>query len=103
MIWKSYYAKNFAASAARMHVVGSLSPTEVQASLASLNQAWKAGKVNLPAPVSASSIVGGKVYFYDIPNAKQSVISNWYPALAATGADYYPATVITSSVAAVSP
>ena len=91
---KSYYAKNFAASAARMHVVGSLSQTEVQASLASLNQAWKAGKVNLPAPVSAPSIVGGKVYFYDIPNAKQSVIQIGYPALAATDADYYPATVM---------
>ncbi len=91
---KSYYAKNFAASAARMHVVGSLSQAEVQASLASLNQAWKAGKVNLPAPVSAPSIVGGKVYFYDIPNAKQSVIQIGYPALAATDADYYPATVM---------
>ncbi|WMW80799.1 pitrilysin family protein [Undibacterium cyanobacteriorum] len=91
---KSYYSKNFAASVARMNVVGSLSKAEVQASLSSLNEAWKAGKVNLPAPSSAPSIAGGKVYFYDIPNAKQSVIQVGYPALAATDADYYPATVM---------
>ena len=35
-----------------------------------------------------------KVYFYDVPNAKQSVIRFGYPALAATDDDYYSASVL---------
>ena len=34
------------------------------------------------------------VYFYDVPDAKQSVIRFGYPALAATDKDFYPAIVM---------
>ncbi|NND52881.1 MAG: insulinase family protein, partial [Flavobacteriaceae bacterium] len=35
-----------------------------------------------------------KVYFYDVPNAKQSVLRFGYPALAVTDDDYYPAQIM---------
>ena len=62
-------------------------------------------KSSVKASANWSSVVGGKVYFYDIPNAKQSVIQIGYPALAATDGDYYPATVMNHifSVAVVLP
>ena len=34
------------------------------------------------------------MYFYDVPDAKQSVIRFGYPALAQTDKDFYPATVM---------
>jgi zinc protease len=34
------------------------------------------------------------VYFYDIPNAKQTVVNIGYLALAVTDKNYYPATII---------
>ena len=91
---KAYYSKNMAASVARMHVVGAVPKAEVTASLQNLAKQWQAGKVVLPAPAGAPSIVGGKVYFYDIPDAKQSVLRIGYPALAVTDKDYYPASVM---------
>lgn len=91
---KAYYSKNMAASVARMHVVGAVPKTEVTASLQSLGKQWQAGKVELPAPAAAPSVAGGKVYFYDIPDAKQSVLRIGYPALAVTDKDYYPASVM---------
>ena len=75
-----------------MHVVGSLSQAEVQASLASFESGLESGQSEFGS-AGFYSIVG-KVYFYDIQTQKQSVIQIGYPALAATDADYYPATVM---------
>ena len=43
----------------------------------------------LPAPIEAS-----KIYFYDVPGAKQSVIRFGYLAKAATDEDFYPMQVM---------
>lgn len=91
---KAYYAKNVSPSLARMHVVGALPEGRITASLANLNKNWKATKVNLPAPVAASSPATAKVYFVDVPDAKQSVLQIGYPALAITDKDFYPANVM---------
>ena len=94
---KTYYAKYMSPSVARMHVVGAVPQAAIVSSLERLNQAWKPLAVNLPAPALASdfaSSAAGKIYFVDVPNAKQSVLQIGYPALAATDADYYPATVM---------
>ncbi len=49
----------------------------------------EAFKVPDPKPVKKEA-----VYFYDVPDAKQSIIMMGYVALAETDADYYPATVM---------
>lgn len=94
---KTYYTKNISPTVARVHVVGALPQSIITQSLENLNQAWKSTTVNLPAPATASNFAsssGGKIYFVDVPNAKQSVLQIGYPALAVTDADYYPATVM---------
>ncbi len=90
---KAFYAKNISPSVVRMHVVGALDKGSILKPLTGLASGWKAKKVEIPALKNPAPPKGAKVYFYDIPDAKQSVLRIGYPALAATDADYYPATV----------
>lgn len=90
---KAYYQANLSPSVARMHVVGALPKATVTRSLAALGREWKAKPVALPAVASAAAPAPAKVYFVDVPDAKQSVLQVGYRALAVTDPDYYPATV----------
>ena len=91
---KDYYRANISPSVARMHVVGALPKAEVARSLAQLSREWKAKPVKLPAASNAAGPTPAKVYFVDVPDAKQSVLHVGYRALAVTDPDYYPATVM---------
>lgn len=91
---KQYYRANLSASGARMHVVGALPKAAVARSLTKLSREWKAWPVKLPAATAASARAPAKVYFVDVPDAKQSVLQVGYRALAVTDPDYYPATVM---------
>ncbi|MGF1923162.1 MAG: M16 family metallopeptidase [Bacteroidia bacterium] len=91
---KAYYNSNLSPSVARMHVVGSLDKTMIKNSLAALVANWKSKSVSIPAASTPAVPAKSQVYFYDVPDAKQSVIRFGYPALAATDKDYYPATVM---------
>jgi zinc protease len=63
-------------------------------SLNRLANNWKSKPVNIPAYATPKAPAQPVVYFYDVPDAKQSVIRFGYPALAATDSNYYPATVM---------
>lgn len=91
---KNYYAKNFSPSVTRIQVVGAMDKAKVSAAFTSLSSKWKAKKVEIPSWPIAKENKTAKVYFYDVPDAKQSVLRIGYPALAATDADYYPASVM---------
>lgn len=91
---KAYYSKNLSPSVARMHVVGALPKTVISHSLSALSKKWQAKKVDLPAPMKTAHVGEAKVYFVDVPDAKQSVLQIGYPALAATDKDFYAATVM---------
>ncbi|MBY0574600.1 MAG: insulinase family protein, partial [Undibacterium sp.] len=91
---KNFYSKNLSPSVARMQVVGALPQATITSSLASLNQAWKARKVELPTEKLTSPAMQAQVFFVDVPDAKQSVLRIGYPALAATDKNYYAATVM---------
>jgi len=91
---KEFYNKNFTPQLASYHVVGAISKSEVLAYLDQINNQWESKEVaipELPLPLKPTS---SKIYFYDIPGAKQSVIRFGYPAMKATEADYYQATVM---------
>lgn len=91
---KKYYTQNMAPSITNFQIVGAISKTDVSNSLATLNKNWEAKKVTIPAVVSANSVTASKIYFYDVPGAKQSVIRIGYPALAAIDPDFYPAKIL---------
>jgi zinc protease len=91
---KAYYRANLSPSNARMHVVGALPKAAIASSLAGLARDWKAHPVALPPASKDAGQAPGKVYFVDVPDAKQSVLQVGYRALAVTDPDYYPATVM---------
>lgn len=91
---KAFYAKSVSPSVARMHLVGSLDKAKITGSLAGINNKWASKKVDIPVYKTPAPPTKSQVYFYDVPDAKQSVLRIGYPALAVTDADFYPATVM---------
>ena len=91
---KAYYNNYISPSVAKVLVVGDITEKGVVSSLSSLNTNWKAKEVTIPEYKTPDAPTKPAVYFYDIPNAKQSVLQFGAPALAATDKDYYAASVM---------
>ncbi|REG94468.1 M16 family metallopeptidase [Algoriphagus antarcticus] len=91
---KSYYEKFISPSVTRMHVVGDLGKVNILASLQNLTTAWESKEVSIPAFDAPVRLDSAQVFFYDIPDSKQSMLEVGYPALASTDPDYYPAVVM---------
>lgn len=91
---RAYYDSGFSPSVAAMHVAGDITQDAVIASLASLESRWTATDVVLPDYPLPDAPTAAQVYFVDVPNAPQSVISVGQMAMARTDPDYYPATVM---------
>ncbi len=91
---KYYYQRIFTPLGARMHVVGAVDPETVVSSLTRIGERWRGERVTLPEYAMPERPEKPDIHFYDIPDAKQSVIYIGYPALAATHPDYYPAEVM---------
>lgn len=91
---KAFYAKNLSPAVARMHVVGAIDKAKITSSLKNLDNKWKAKNVAIPEYKTPSAPAKSVVYFYDVPDAKQSVLRFGYPALAQTDRNFYPATVM---------
>ncbi len=91
---KAFYNKNISPDVARIHVVGSLGKPAITAPLSGIVSKWKRKPVTIAQFATPMAPAKSQVYFYDVPDAKQSVIRFGYPALAATDNDFYPATVM---------
>lgn len=91
---KAYYNQYFSPSVATMHVVGAVNERDVLASLKGINTRWEAKEVEIPVVEKPEPITKAQVYFYDVPDAKQSVLQFGYLALAQTDEDFYPANIM---------
>lgn len=91
---KNYYTKNTTPSVTNFQIVGGVSKADVTNSLATLNKNWEVKNVTFPKTIATNTVVSSKIYFYDVPGAKQSVIRIGYPALAATDSDFYPVQIM---------
>jgi len=91
---QTYYDQNLSPNIANFHIVGDISKGRVKKSLAGLNDNWNSKDVIFPEIELPTTPNQSKVYFYDVPGAKQSVIRFGYPALAATDTDYYAVQVM---------
>ncbi|MEE9328571.1 MAG: pitrilysin family protein, partial [Parvularculaceae bacterium] len=88
---KAFYADNFTPVGAKFRVVGDISPKKAKQALGALTKTW-VGDANPALEIPfAPTPTGSKVYFYDIPGAKQSVFRLGRPALAATDDDFFKA------------
>ena len=91
---KNYYATKLTPKLTSLHVVGDVSEQSVISALETINKNWEVKDVNIPELPGPNYPEISKVYFYDVPGAKQSVIAFGNPSLKATDDDYYPASVM---------
>lgn len=91
---KQYYKAYISPNVTKMHVVGDIANTKVKSSLNELNSKWKPKDIRFPALETPKLPEQSKVYFYDVPDAKQSQIRFGYPALTATDTNYYPVQIM---------
>lgn len=91
---KEYYTKNISPTVSYFQIVGAIAETNVNNSLASLNKNWASKNVVFSKIETAKTVTKSKVYFYDVPDAKQSVIKIGYRALHATDKDFYAAKIM---------
>lgn len=87
---KSYYTNYIVPNMAKMQVVGAIGKEQATTVLAGLNDNWKAREFTIPVVEVPKAPEQSNVYFYDVPDAKQSVLSFGYPAMAETDKDFYP-------------
>ncbi|NJC27745.1 M16 family metallopeptidase [Neolewinella antarctica] len=91
---KDYYESFISPSEANLNVVGALNQADVLAPFDRLTDGWSARETTAPQWPLAREIDAAKVYFYDVPGAKQSVLYVGNPSLAATDRDYYPTQIM---------
>ncbi|MFD1079868.1 M16 family metallopeptidase, partial [Longispora fulva] len=91
---KDYYNNYLTPQLTSFLVVGDISKEKAVAPVKEIAANWKVKKVKLPKLSIPAAPKESKVFFYDVPGAKQSVFMFGYPALAETDPDFYPATIM---------
>ncbi len=91
---KSFYENTFSPSVARMHIVGKINEERVLNGLVSLSANWQAKDVRIPEFTAPEAPEESKIYFVDVPGAKQSVINIGHYAIPQSSDFYHPATVM---------
>lgn len=91
---KAFYTTNFSPSITSFLFAGDITKTEVTDALKSLNTKWKAKEVVFPEYKLPGATNESKIYFIDVPGAKQSVINIGNLSLSRTDADYFPAYIM---------
>ncbi|HAC15205.1 MAG TPA: peptidase M16, partial [Bacteroidetes bacterium] len=91
---KAWYESNLSPNLAVMHVAGAITSSDVEDAMSGLASRWTNKSVVLPEIAEPISAETPKVYFYDVPNASQSVLRIGYLALAETDPDFYAASVM---------
>jgi len=91
---KAYYERNFSPSIAHVAVVGDVSREEAMETFRSLGEKWEPKEVTFPEYEVPAPPEKPRLYFVDIPGARQSVIRIGCPSLPYTHPDYYPCTVM---------
>ena len=87
---KEFHASYYTPCDAKIRVVGAANKSDVSSAMQSLIASWSAPgcpEIKAELPLEAK-IEQSRLYFYDVPGAKQSVIRIQRPAVAATHPDY---------------
>ena len=83
---KAFYAEYYGLSHAKLRIVGDYSSRDVKAKFGQGSQDGKSDTRKIPGP--AKAVTESRVYFYDVPGAKQSVLRIERPSLTARDKDY---------------
>lgn len=91
---KAFHDRNLAPNLAHFRIVSPLDQAAVTQAVAGLGRDWTSHAVTVPTWPMPAPPAASKIYFYDVPGAKQSVLIFGRPALRRADADFYPATVM---------
>ena len=91
---QDYYHNNLSPNLAAFHIVGDIEKSAAVSEVKKLSKDWKVKNVNFRDLPKLAAPQKSKVYFFDVPGAKQSVLTIGYPALAETDKDFFPATIM---------
>ncbi|WZL88537.1 pitrilysin family protein [Salinimicrobium sp. 3283s] len=91
---KTYYNNYLSPHLASFLVVGDIEKAQAVSGVKKITGNWGVKNVIFKSLPEVTAPAESKVYFYDIPGAKQSVLHIGYPALAETDEDFFPATVM---------
>ncbi|WP_281560759.1 pitrilysin family protein [Thalassomonas sp. RHCl1] len=89
---KAYYRENVSPQQANLHVVGAVSQARVLDAIKGF-AGWTGKKIPMPQQPEMSVLTQPKLYFIDVPGAKQSVIYVGKPTVAASSEEFYPVQV----------
>ncbi len=91
---KAYYSENLSPLNATYLVVGDLNLEKAKNSLKAISASWPPKTVDFPEIPEFEAPEKSLIYFYDVPGAKQSVLTFGAPALSASDKDFYAAEVM---------
>jgi zinc protease len=91
---RAYYERNLSPSVTHVAVVGDITEADAIELFSSLGERWSEREVEFPDLPAPPAVDRSRVYFVDVPDARQSHIRIGYLALSRTDPDYYPATVM---------
>jgi zinc protease len=84
---KTFYRDYYKPSRAKLRIVGDVDSQAVVASLSALQKKWTGQSADSESLPQAKPVESSAVYFYDIPDSKQSVLELSRPSLNANHAD----------------
>jgi zinc protease len=91
---KRFYEKNYSPAVAHITIVGDVTKEDAIRLFQPLERKWAGGQVAMPAYQLPTPPTGPRLYFVDIPGARQSEIRIGHLGLPETDPDYYAATVM---------
>jgi len=91
---KDYYTTHVLPQALELSVVGTATITQIATAFKPLDAAWKPAAVAAVSVPAVPAIAMTRVYFYDVPGAKQSIIYAGQHAVKATDPMFYPLEVV---------
>lgn len=90
---KDFYNSNFSPSLSKFIIAGDIDKQRVEAALSAINEKWQPKDIIIPEIKVRDAPSESRIYFVDVPGAKQSVIYIGCPALKRSDPNYYPAHV----------
>ncbi|GAA4319836.1 pitrilysin family protein [Pontixanthobacter gangjinensis] len=91
---KDFYEENLSPLASTFLVAGFVEKEDAVDAVKAISASWPPKPVKFPEIPEFTPPQKSKVYFYDVPGAKQSVLAFGAPGLSAKNDDFYPAEVM---------
>jgi len=91
---KNYYEENLSPLASTFMAVGAVEKPEAVNSIKAISASWAPKSISFPKIPEFEQPEKSKVYFYNVPGAKQSIFAFGAPALSAKNENFYPAEVM---------